>query len=123
MNKSAIILGAGPIGLVTAWQLLKNGWNVKIYEKGSDVGGMCRSWNWDEFILDTGPHIFHTPNKDMQYLWESNFGHLMQKGDFWCKNVTGDNFDTFWDYPLSWESISKYPTNLKKNKYYLKLIK
>ncbi len=114
MNKSAIILGAGPIGLVTAWHLLKDGWDVKIYEKGSNVGGMCRSWNWNDFILDTGPHIFHTPKKEMANLWENNFSHLMQKGVFWCKNVTGDNFDNFWDYPLSWESISEYPKELKR---------
>ena len=111
--RKAYVLGAGPIGLVTAWKLLENGWKVEIYEKNSIVGGMCRTWKWDEFLVDTGPHIFHTPDKNLSEFWEREFGDLFIKGDFWCKNVSGDNFENYWDYPLSWESISRYPKNLK----------
>jgi sialic acid synthase SpsE/protoporphyrinogen oxidase len=114
MNKKAIILGAGPIGLVTAWKLLENGYSVIIFEKNSLVGGMCRTWKWQDFLVDTGPHIFHTPDKKLSEFWEDNFSDLFIKGEFWCKNVRGDNFDEYWDYPLSWESISKYPKDLKK---------
>ena len=65
MNKKnkAIILGAGPAGLVTAWKLLEANWDVTIIEKNNISGGLCRSWKWNDFILDTGPHIFHTPEK------------------------------------------------------------
>ena len=58
MNKKAIILGAGPAGLVTGWLLSKSGWIVEIYEKNKVVGGMYESWKWKNNILDTGPHIF-----------------------------------------------------------------
>ena len=112
INK-ALIIGAGPIGLVTAWQLLKNGWDVKIFEKNKIVGGMCRTWKWGDFYLDTGPHIFHTPDKKLAEFFETNFGDLFIKGNFWCKNVTFHNKKEYWDYPLSWESISKYPSSLK----------
>ena len=54
MKNKAIILGAGPSGLVTAWKLLENNWDVEIYEKLSIPGGMCRSWKWNKHILDTG---------------------------------------------------------------------
>ena len=57
MKQKAIILGAGPSGLVTAWKLLENGWDVEIYEKLSIPGGMCRSWKWGNHIL-TQVHIF-----------------------------------------------------------------
>ena len=77
--KKAIILGAGPIGLVTGWQLLKNGWHVEIYEKNSIVGGMCRTWKWDDYLVDTGPHIYHTPDKILSEFWEENFGDLFIK--------------------------------------------
>ena len=40
----------------------------------NQVGGMCRSWRWNKFFLDTGPHIFHTG--DIK-LW--NFGKIIQK--------------------------------------------
>ncbi|MDC1038566.1 N-acetylneuraminate synthase family protein [Candidatus Marinimicrobia bacterium] len=113
-SNKAVIIGAGPIGLVTGWQLLENGWSVKIFEKNNIVGGMCRTWKWNEFLVDTGPHIFHTPDESLSKFWEEHFGDLFVKGEFWCKNVAGKNFNEYWDYPLSWESISKYPKDLKK---------
>ena len=38
MTKKIIILGAGPVGLITGWLLSKKNWNVEIYEKNSLVG-------------------------------------------------------------------------------------
>ena len=77
MKNKIIILGAGPIGLVTGWLLAKKKWDVEIFEKNSMVGGMCRSWKWKDFILDTGPHIFHTRDKNMWDLWKKTFGKLI----------------------------------------------
>ena len=114
IEKNAYILGAGPIGLITANELLNNGYNVTIFEKNSIVGGLCRTWKWEDFLVDTGPHIFHTPDSNLSKYWEKEFGDLFVKGNFWCQNVKGDKFDEYWDYPLSWESISKYPSDLKK---------
>ena len=37
------------------------------------------------------------------------FGDLLHQDEFWCKNVRGKNFEEYWDYPLSWECISRYP--------------
>lgn len=112
-KKKAYVLGAGPAGLVSAWKLLENGYEVDIYEKLDRVGGMCRTWKWLDFFVDTGPHIYHTPDKTLAAFWEQEFGDLFVKGEFWCKNVRGSQFDEYWDYPLSWESISKYPKALK----------
>ena len=127
MRKKAIILGAGPIGLVSGWLLSKNNWQVEIFEKNSLVGGMCRSWKWDNFILDTGPHIFHTPDKNLWKFWKKNFGHLLVEGEYWAKNTYNDDYNNFYDYPLSFDSIKKFPKkyrskilaelkNLEKNK-------
>ena len=114
LKKKAYILGAGLAGLVTAWKLLENNYAVEIFEKDNVVGGMCRTWRWNEFLVDTGPHIYHTPDAQLADFWEKEFSDLFVKGDFWCKNVRGKYFDEYWDYPLSWESISQYPENLKK---------
>ena len=61
MKNNIYIIGAGPSGLITARELLKKGFNVSIFEKTEYVGGMCRTWKEDDYLLDTGPHIYHTP--------------------------------------------------------------
>jgi N,N'-diacetyllegionaminate synthase len=113
MKKNAIILGAGPAGLITAWLLSNKGWSVKVFEKQNGVGGMCRSWKWKNNILDTGPHIFHTSDKKLWDFWKKSFGADLYVGEYWSKNVLGKNFDELYHYPLSLESIKNYPTNIR----------
>ncbi len=113
MKKKAFILGAGVSGLVTAWKLLERGWDVEIFEKEKAYGGMSRSWKWNEFIVDVGPHLFHTPDQQMADFWEKEFGDLFIKGDFWCCNVKGDTFKEYYPYPLSYEGIAQYPKELR----------
>jgi sialic acid synthase SpsE/protoporphyrinogen oxidase len=115
MNKKndVIILGAGPVGLVTSWLLSKNNWNVKLYEMKDKIGGMCRTWKWKEFYLDTGPHIFHTDNKKLWNLWNNIFGKNLIEGTYYSKNTIGDKSDQYVDYPLSSQAIEKLPKKLK----------
>ena len=113
-TRHAIILGAGPVGLITAWRCLENGISVDVFEKTGMTGGMCRTWEWGDFLVDCGPHIYHTPDKKLATFFDEKFGDLMVKGEFWCKNVKGDQFNEYYDYPLSWDSISRYPTATKQ---------
>ena len=72
--------------------------------------------------MDTGPHIFHTPDKLLKNFWKKNFGDLLVEGKFSCKNVQGKNFDKYYDYPLSIQGLNKFEENLKaKIKKELKL--
>ena len=112
-QRKAYILGAGVSGLVAGWMLAKEKWDVTILEKEKCVGGLAHTQRWDEFNLDFGPHIYHTVNADLEKLWEKEFGDLFVKGEFWCKNVKGSNFDIFYDYPLSYEAIREYPPTIK----------
>ena len=112
-KNKAYILGAGPTGLITAWKLLEANWDVVIFEKKKVSGGLCRSWKWKDFIIDTGPHIFHTPEKLLKEFWKKHFGDLLIEGKFSCKNVQGNNFDKYYDYPLSIEGLNKFNYNLK----------
>ena len=112
-KKKIIILGSGPTGLITAWRLLERGFDVKIIEKNSNSGGLCRSWKYKDFIMDTGPHIFHTPDTELKKFWKKSFKNLLIEGKFYGKNVKGKNFDKFYDYPFSRESLEKFEKNLK----------
>ena len=38
-DNKAIILGAGPTGLITAWKLLEANWEVEIIEKKKNCWG------------------------------------------------------------------------------------
>ena len=116
-NKKAYVLGAGPTGLITAWKLLEANWDVTIIEKKNTSGGLCRSWNWKDYIVDTGPHIFHTPDKLLENFWKNNFGDLLIEGKFSCKNVKGKNFDEYYDYPLSIQGLNKFDRVIKVETY------
>ncbi|WNY25915.1 NAD(P)/FAD-dependent oxidoreductase [Methanolapillus millepedarum] len=52
----AIVVGGGISGLLSALVLSKHGSRVLVLEKDSVVGGNCRTYNVDGFMVDTGPH-------------------------------------------------------------------
>ncbi len=108
------VIGAGPTGLVSSWRLSENKREVHLFEASNKVGGLCASWEWNKFILDIGPHIFHTPDKNLKKFWKEEFGDLLEEGQYYCSNIKGDNFDEFHPYPISWEQISNYPSKLRK---------
>jgi len=56
-EKNAVVVGAGISGLFAALVLAKNGWRVKLIEKEARVGGVCRSYEIDGYVVDTGPHV------------------------------------------------------------------
>lgn len=112
-KKKFIILGAGPVGLVTGMMLSQKGFNVEIYEMKNQVGGMCRSWRWNNFFLDTGPHIFHTGDIKLWNFWKKLFRKNLIQGIYRAKNVTGKLYDRMIDYPLSLDAINQLPKDLK----------
>ncbi len=112
-KRKVIILGAGPVGLIAGWLLSKEKWEVKIFEKNIIVGGMCRSWKWNKFTVDTGPHIFHTPDKKLWKFWKKHFGHLLVEGKFWAKNTYDENFSKLYDYPFSKEGFKNFEPETK----------
>ena len=113
-REKILILGAGPVGLISGWLLSKKNWEVKVFEKNSIVGGMCRSWRWGKFRVDTGPHIFHTPDKKLWRFWKKNFGKFLVEGKFWAKNTYNENFKKLYDYPFSKEALNNFNISDKK---------
>ena len=116
-KKKIIILGAGPVGLISGWLLSKKKWDVKVYEMQNMVGGMCRSWKWNGHILDTGPHIFHTYDKNLIKFWKKHFSKFLEDGTYYAKNVLNHNIEDAYSYPVSLEAINKYPSQIKKKNY------
>lgn len=59
VKKKIIILGAGLAGLSAAWHLQKKGIECSIFEKESEVGGLCRSKKINGFTFDYDGHLLH----------------------------------------------------------------
>jgi len=112
--KRAFVIGAGMSGLSTALRLSELGVATTVFEKDSDVGGMAGSFAWLEFPhLDYGPHIYHTPDTRVSDIWEKEYGDLFYKNEFWGKNVKGERFDEYYDYPLSFDSLRDFEPALR----------
>lgn len=61
-DKRVVIVGAGVAGLTLALQLARRGLRPLVIERESEVGGLARSFSYDGFTFDIGPHRFHTDN-------------------------------------------------------------
>ena len=55
-KKKVIIIGAGISGLTLGIKLLQNGYDVSIYEKNDEVGGLCSGFFVDGFYVDACLH-------------------------------------------------------------------
>ena len=60
-----VIVGAGVAGLTSALILQESGAEVIVIEKLPQLGGLARSYEYDGFVFDVGPHRFHTENPNV----------------------------------------------------------
>lgn len=61
-QRPVVIVGAGVTGMVTAQFLAEAGVEVVVVERLDDLGGLARSFHYEGFAFDVGPHRFHTAN-------------------------------------------------------------
>lgn len=109
MDKVHYILGAGVSGLTLAYELLKRGQEVILIEKSSQVGGLAKTIQWNGVEVDLGPHIYHTPDKDIENYWLKEFKGLFYEREHWGKNLKDGKL---YDYPISKEFIESLPQEL-----------
>jgi len=65
-----IVSGAGPAGLTAAYELTKNGQEVIVIEKDSQVGGIAKTINYKGYLFDLGGHRFFTKYPEVQKIWQ-----------------------------------------------------
>ncbi|MEK7606205.1 MAG: FAD-dependent oxidoreductase [Patescibacteria group bacterium] len=97
-----LIVGAGPAGLACARELSKAGVPFILLEKESSVGGLARTYTFEEdglvFRTDNGPHRFFSKNK---YLYEF-IEELLQEKWITVRRQTRQLIDgKFYDYPIN----------------------
>ncbi len=66
----ALVIGAGPAGLTTAYSLAKAGKAVLVVEQDPEyVGGISRTAHYKNYLFDIGGHRFFSKSKEVVDLW------------------------------------------------------
>ena len=101
-----VVVGAGVAGLTAGYLLSQKGYRVVVLEKEDRVGGLARSFYYDDFIFDIGPHRFHTDDKEVLGFIEEILGEnkivLPRSSGVWM-------FGKYHDWPLNWKVLFKLP--------------
>ncbi|MHC1625532.1 MAG: phytoene desaturase family protein [Methermicoccaceae archaeon] len=88
-----IVVGCGVSGLFTGLALAKEGKRVLMLEKAPYVGGICRSYEVDGFVVDTGPHaITGLREGPIQLLIDAYFDMVpkfVESGDYFIRFHNG----------------------------------
>ena len=71
MKKTAIVIGAGPAGLSTAYHLIKSGIIPVIIEADEVIGGLSKTFFQNGKGIDIGPHRFFTKNSQVKDFWKN----------------------------------------------------
>jgi len=104
-----IVVGGGVAGLTLAYLLGKKGLKVTVLEREDRVGGLARSFRYDGWSIDIGPHRFHTDDKLVQdFILEIMHNRLIEiprnSKVFFC--------DKHFDWPLNLKAVLKLPPSM-----------
>ncbi len=89
-NKNVVIIGAGMTGLVTGYELSKEGYKVNLYEKSDNIGGLMGGFKINETSLEKAyHHIFKTDSEIIGLIKELGLEDKLK----WHEEKTGLYFD------------------------------
>ena len=114
---SILILGAGPAGMASAWELSRSEKQVTVIERAGQVGGLAKTYVFNEsqgtFRVDNGPHRFFSKNK---YLYDM-IGDLLGEKWIQVKRLTRFFVDgKFYYYPVRFRNVLGQMGIFKANK-------
>lgn len=89
-KSKVVIIGGGITGLVLAWELLNKNMKIVVLEKEKSIGGLAKTFCYDNFKFDIGPHRFYTSYKNIQnyflkILSFEDILYLKRKSLIYCK--------------------------------------
>ena len=64
-KETITVIGGGIGGLFSAWNLLKEGYDVTVLERQNHLGGLSTSIPYDGYQMDIGPHFITTPKNSI----------------------------------------------------------
>jgi protoporphyrinogen oxidase len=92
------IIGAGPAGLTAAYELVRSGRKVEVFEATDAVGGISQTVERDGWRFDIGGHRFFTKVPEVEALWHE----LLRDDEFLLRPRMSRIFyeGKLFDYPL-----------------------
>ena len=106
-----MILGAGMSGLSAGYHLKKYGFEVSLYEKEKEVGGLCRSKSYNDLIFDYGVHVSFTSEESVKDLFVKSVN-----GDYVEKQVLClDYWNGYWIKHEPQNNLHSLPREVIKN--------
>ncbi|MEC5385597.1 NAD(P)/FAD-dependent oxidoreductase [Uliginosibacterium sp. H3] len=106
MKQRVAVVGAGPMGLTVAYELLKAGKEVTIFERDDRIGGMSAAFDFAGTRIERYYHFVCGPDEALfAYLREFKQEHLLK----WVSTKMGFYFDGKlydWGHPLA---LLKFP--------------
>lgn len=103
---SAVVVGAGVAGLTAAYKLASEGWDVTVVEIEKTVGGLAKSFYYNGYAFDCGPHRFHTDDKIVEEFILEVLGDdkliIDRSSAVWF-------FNQYHEWPLKRSTIFKLP--------------
>src|SRR5262245_6363489 len=96
-GKKVVVIGAGPAGLIAAFELSKAGVRSVVLEKDNTVGGISRTVKYRGYHFDIGGHRFFTKVKPVEDMWHE----VLQRDFIRCQRLSRIYYNKkFFFYPL-----------------------
>jgi protoporphyrinogen oxidase len=73
-GKHVIVVGAGPAGLASAYELSKHGIPTTVLEQADKVGGISCTAIYKGYYFDMGGHRFFTKSEEARSVWHAVLG-------------------------------------------------
>ncbi len=106
---STVIVGAGVTGLTVALKCLEQGEDVVVLEKDSVAGGLCRTYDYGDFLFDIGPHRLYSPDPSI----DSFFLAVLGDAHVGVPRVSQVKLNgNYHDWPLRFGSALTFPPKL-----------
>ena len=100
-----LVLGAGLAGLSSAWHLLRQGHTVRVVERADRVGGLASSFEVGPYVLDHGPHRFHSHDPELarhfREILDDEVVTCERRSRIWLR-------DAYFDYPLRLANVLRH---------------
>jgi protoporphyrinogen oxidase len=93
-----VVIGAGPAGLTSAYEIVKRGGRVTVLEASDVVGGISQTVEREGWRFDIGGHRFFTKVDEVEALWHE----ILPDEDFLLRPRMSRIFydSKYYDYPL-----------------------